>query len=244
MGASRRLAVLAAGLVLSLIVTGCNANLADPSKQNLNNSAAAANAQMGRVNIAISDSSTCGSPAGPFAHVFVTVVDVLVHESATAELGDPGWHDLAPQLRANPKQIDLLNAATTQCLLANLGAGHLTAGHYQQIRIILAQTVMPGTGSGDTLFQTGQCPSNGNCVVLKDGTVQALQLSSEAITGIKIAGGQFAGGEFVVQPGQTVDLNLQFDACASIVQQPGGGFLLKPTIRAFEVQPTTSCPPA
>ncbi len=190
----------------------------------------------------MSDPTSCVSPSGPFSHVLVTVVDVMVHQSASAGVNDAGWVDLTPNLRQNPKQIDLLNSGGTQCLLSNLGAGTLPAGHYQQIRIILAQTVQPVAGSGGTSTANGQCPQIGNCVVLKDGSVHVLQLSSEVQTGIKISSGQIAGGEFIVQAGQNVDLNLMFDACGSIIQQGDGSYLLKPTINATEVQPTTSCP--
>jgi hypothetical protein len=39
-------------------------------------------------------------------------------------------------------------------------------------------------------------------------TPQALQLSSESTTGIKIPSGQIAGGDFTVASGETKDLNI------------------------------------
>lgn len=66
-------------------------------------------------------------------------------------------------------------------------------------------------------------------------TPQTLQLSSESQTGIKIPSGQIAGGSFVVAAGDKKDLNLDFDACASIVTQGNGMYRLKPVLHAGEV---------
>src|SRR2546427_9064784 len=66
-------------------------------------------------------------------------------------------------------------------------------------------------------------------------TPQALQLSSESQTGIKIPSGQIAGGSFTVGSGQTKDLNIDFDACASVVVQGNGQYRLKPVLHAGEV---------
>jgi len=65
-------------------------------------------------------------------------------------------------------------------------------------------------------------------------------LSSQAQTGIKIPSGQIAGGQFVVAAGETKDLNIDFNACASIVTQGNGQFRLKPVLHAGEVNLTSS----
>ena len=191
---------------------------------------------MGTVNTSFSDPPTCASPAGPYSHVFVTIRDVRVHQGAAAPATDAGWVDLAPGLSSSPKQIDLLGAANTQCFLAQLGAQQIQAGSYQQIRVILLANNMASQVSGN------QCGSSAaNCVVLAaDSSVHTLQLSSEAQTGIKIPSGQIAGGRFTVPAGGTVDLNIDFDACASIVVQPNGQFRLKPVLHAGEVSLNTS----
>jgi hypothetical protein len=163
----------------------------------------------------------------------VTVTDVKVHQSATASSTDSGWVDLAPGM--SPKQIDLLGAASAQCFLANLGAQQIQAGNYQQIRIILLANSMASQVSGN------QCGAGAaNCVVLSDNSVHTLQLSSEAQTGIKIPSGQIAGGHFTVPAGGTVDLNIDFDGCASIVITGNGQFRLKPVLHAGEVSLNTS----
>jgi hypothetical protein len=64
-----------------------------------------------------------------------------------------------------------------------------------------------------------------------------LQLSSESKTGIKIPPGQIAGGKFVVAAGESKDLDLDFNACSSIVREGNGTFRLKPVLHAGEVAP-------
>src|SRR5262245_43200528 len=74
------------------------------------------------VNIMVSDPATCSGPRGTISHVFVTITDVEIHTSASAEPNDPGWIDLTPNLKQNPMQVDLLGQANNQCFLATLGS--------------------------------------------------------------------------------------------------------------------------
>jgi hypothetical protein len=149
-----------------------------------------------------------------------------------------GWQELAPQLNSAPMQIDLFAAASNTCLLTNLGSNAaLPAGTYQQIRLLL----VPNDGSGGATPAMNACGSQGfNCVVLHDGTVIELQLSSQANTGIKIPPGQVVGGPITVNAGQDVDLNIDFSACASIVPQGNGKFRLVPVLTAEQVSTNTS----
>lgn len=181
------------------------------------------------VQTTLSDPSTCKSPQGPFSHIYVTVTDVLIHQSANAGPNDSGWVDLTPDLQKNPAQVDLLGVAN-QCFLATLGSAGIPAGSYQQIRIILA----PNSAS----VSNNKCGANANCLMLASdltNTPQPLQMSSQMQTGIKIPSGQIAGGQFTVAGGDHKDLNLDFDACASIVTQGNGQFRMKPVLHAGEV---------
>src|SRR5919204_3551229 len=117
----------------------------------------------GFVNTMVSDPPTCSSPNGPYLHVFVTVTDVEIHSSSSGQ-----WVDLTPNLQ--PKQIDLLGKADTQCFLAMLGSKtELQAGKYEQLRIHLADT----SAKNVSLQSANQCGSTGNaslnCVVLAPG---------------------------------------------------------------------------
>jgi hypothetical protein len=188
----------------------------------------------GTVNLTLSDPPTCAAPQGPYSHVYVTVTDVLIHTSSTANANDPNWVDLTPNLKNNPVQVDLL-AQSNQCFLAMLGSTGIPAGTYQQIRIILA--------NNGAAVANNKCGVSANCLMLAgdpSNTPQALQLSSESQTGIKIPSGQIAGGKFVIGPGETKDLNLDFDACASVVVLGSGQYRLKPVLHAGEISLTST----
>jgi len=180
------------------------------------------------VSTTMSDPPTCAAPTGQYTHVYVTISDVQIHTSATAGATDAGWVDLTPGLKTAPKQVDLLALGGTGCVLADLGSKtNIPAGTYQQIRLYLAPNSASVAGNA--------CGSNGaNCVVV-NGTTTTLSLSSETQTGIKIPPGQIAGGAFTVAAGDNKSLDIDFDACASIVVQGNGGFRLKPTLHAGEV---------
>lgn len=70
--------------------------------------------------------------------------------------------------------------------------------------------------------------------------ISALQLSSQANTGLKIPPGQIVGGPLHVAAVQSADINVDFNACASIVQEGNGVFRLKPTLTASVISPNTS----
>jgi hypothetical protein len=187
------------------------------------------------VNLSVSDPPTCSAPNGPYSHVFVTVTDVQIHTNANAGPNDSGFVDLTPNLKNSPKQVDLLAQATTECFLAMLGSKvEIPAGTYQQIRIFLAPD--------GTTITNNQCTGNAaNCVVLtSDGSVHDLKLASEAQSGLKIPSGQIAGGNFTIASGQTKDLDIDFNACASIIGNGNGNFILKPVLHAGEVGTTSA----
>ncbi len=62
-------------------------------------------------------------------------------------------------------------------------------------------------------------------------TPRPLLLSSQSKTGLKIPSGQIAAtARFVIAAGETKDLDIDFDACASIVTEGNGQFRLKPVL--------------
>ena len=185
---------------------------------------------MAKINVMVSDPATCATPNGPYSHVYVTITDVRAHTSSSAGPNDSGWADLTPNLKTAPKQVDLLGLANNQCFLATLGdTQQLQAGTYQQIRIILA---------ADSTGLTSNACGNGsaNCVQLsKDSSFHALNLSSEAQTGIKIPASHIAGGGLTVESGKTTDLDIDFQTCDSIHKEGNGQYRFTPVLRAGTV---------
>jgi Domain of unknown function (DUF4382) len=187
------------------------------------------------VNVRVSDPATCSGPKGTFSHIYATITDVQINASANAGNNDSGWIDLTPSLAQNPQQVDLLGQASNQCFLATLGdPTALQPGSYQQIRIMLA--------SNGTVAVNNACGTTANCVMLSSSptAAQPLLLSSEAKTGIKIPSGQISGGQFVIAAGETEDLDIDFNACESIVAEGNGQFRLKPVLHAGEVSLTST----
>jgi len=192
----------------------------------------------GSVVVTLSDPPSCAAPSGAakipdgsFSNVWITIRSIQAHISATADDNSPGWQELAPQLNSAPAQVDLLHLpAQGQCLLEHLGSASLPAGDYQQIRLILLANASP-SGSAPANNACASLGSVFNCVVDGAGT-HTLNLSSEANTGLKIPPGQVMGGPIHVAEGQSVDLNIDFNTCASILKEGNGEFRLKPTLTA------------
>ena len=196
---------------------------------------------MGTVLVSISDPPSCKPPIGNVMHVFITVRSVRAHTSATADDNSAGWQELAPQLASTPMQIDLFSKPDTRCVLAQLGSASLPVGNLQQIRLVLLSN---NPAAGAAVPSPNACAGHGfNCVVVEDNgvsTMHELVLSSQDNTGLKIPPGQIMGGPIQVTAGQSVDLNIDFNACASIVQEGNGTFRLKPTLTAGVVSANTS----
>lgn len=143
----------------------------------------------------------------------------------------------------------------------------LPVGDYQQIRLkLLGNGTDPATVNlltpnpaigGVQTSSTNACAVLGsnvwNCVALPTSTPPAgcaqttlngnsvalcpLQLPSEAQTGLKVPPGQIEGGPIHVAQGQSVDIDLDFDACRSVLQTGAGNFLLKPALVGRVVSP-------
>ncbi len=191
-------------------------------------------APTGTVNVSMTDPATCNGPTG-FSHVYVTVTKVTANINADASPTDSGWQTLV-DLTSSPMQIDLLSLAnpTSVCLLKTLGSsGPLPPGKYQQIRFYLLSNTASGSGTpGSNLCQNN---TGWNCVETQSGTFSELQLPSEVQTGIKIPSTHIVSGGMTVTASQSVDLNIDFQSCESIVREGNGQYRLKPVLFAGEV---------
>jgi Domain of unknown function (DUF4382)/Carboxypeptidase regulatory-like domain len=192
-------------------------------------------ATTGTVNVTISDPLTCGSQ---LPHIYLTITKVMANIDANAGPSSSGWQPLV-DLTSSPMQIDLpsLNPTIT-CVLKTLGSsGPLPPGKYQQIRLyLLSNNPTAGVQTPDPMTNScGQNGSNGwNCVDTGSGIVE-LQLPSEVQTGLKIPSPNITSGGLTVAAGQSVDLDLDIQSCASIVRQGNGKYRLKPVLFAGEV---------
>ncbi len=140
----------------------------------------------------------------------VTVVRVDAHRSGgsatvdtAAEPGTAGW----VVLTSTAQVVDLMQIAADAT--AVLGSETVSAGRYNQVRLLLA--------SGAT--------------VTVNGETESLQVPSGSQTGIKIV------GNFDVEAGKTYTMTLDFDTDESI-KVNGQGYRLDPVIQieSFEEQ--------
>jgi len=180
----------------------------------------------GAITTTLSDPPSC---ALAFDHVYVTVTKVTANISSSADESASGWVTLA-DLTGSPKQVDLLHLPGSGACVLSQTLGSTTGlqpGNYQQIRLyLLANNASSGPDAN-------ACGAGAfNCVVPAGGAAQPLLLSSEAQTGLKIPPGQIAGGAISLEAGQSADINIDFDACASILRQGNGQYRLKPTLHA------------
>lgn len=161
---------------------------------------------MGTLSVSMTDAPSCG-----FDAVNVTVNKVRVNQSSTASDTDAGWTDIT---LSPARKINLLNL--TNGALEALGQTSLSAGHYNQLRLVLD----PNTGTGMA-----------NSVVVSGSTTElSLDTPSAVQSGIKLI------NSFDVAAGQRVDLVLDFDACKSVVTKGNGKYALKPVVKVI---PTT-----
>jgi hypothetical protein len=188
--------------VLLIIMAGCS------SSSNSSSSSGSSSAP-GTLGVSLTDAPACG-----FDEVNVTVSKVRVHQSSSAAENDAGWTDITLTPARKINLLDLTNG-----VLEDLGQTPLAAGHYTQLRLVLASN---GTGSNIA-----------NSVVITSGTTTteiALDTPSAVQSGIKLI------NEFDVAAGQRVDLVLDFDACKSVVKRGNSGkYNLKPVIKVIPV---------
>ena len=156
---------------------------------------------VGTLRVALTDSPACGYDA-----VNVTIEKIRVHQSASATDTDAGWTDLAV---TPSRRIDLLTL--TNGVLEELGQTLLPAGHYTQMRLLLAGN----GGSG----------APANSVVPTGGDEVALTTPSAQQTGLKF------NVDITVGANQIADVVLDFDACKSVVRRGSSGqYNLMPVI--------------
>jgi len=165
-------------------------------------------AATGTLSTLLTDASTVSYQA-----VYVTISRVEVHAD-----GGAGW-----QTVANPNQtynlLELVNGVRE-----TLGIAVLDAGHYTQMRLVLG-----GTPDADVNIFSLPHPF-ANYVIDQDDVVQELTVPSGMTTGLKVVNG------FDINPDQTTELILDFDAMHSVVIAGSSGkYQLKPTVKVLDV---------
>jgi hypothetical protein len=163
----------------------------------------------GVLKVSLTDAPACG-----YDNVWVTVTKVRVHRSDTAGENDSGWSEVVVDPSSGGRKIDLLELQNG--VLADLGQTALPAGHYSQVRLVLADNATVAAA---------------NELVLSDTKARvSLDTPSAQQSGLKLKHG------FDVEDGAEADLVLDFDACRSIVKAGNSGkYNLKPVISVLPI---------
>lgn len=152
----------------------------------------------GTLRVSLTDAPT---PIEGVEALHITVSEVRVNPNS----GDDGqWYDILPDtLTAEERTFDLLELANGNRVI--LGEEDLPPGDYEQIRLVVEESV-----------------------VTVDGTVYPLKIPSGSTSGLKIL------FDFEVESDQLIGVTLDFDVGRSLIATPPGStnFKLKPVIRA------------
>ena len=158
-------------------------------------------AEMGTLRLALTDAPACGYDA-----VNITIEKVRVNQNSSAQDADAGWSEI---VLSPARRVDLLTL--TNGVLEELGETTLPAGHYTQMRLVLA--------ANDAAAPLA------NSVTPTGGTETALTTPSAQQSGLKL------NTDITVASNQRADFVLDFDACKSIVKRGNSGqYNLKPVI--------------
>ncbi len=191
-----------------LIMAGCSSSSNSGSNSDSSGGNGSSSSAPGTLSVSLTDAPACG-----FDEVNVTVSKVRVHQSPSAAENDAGWSEITLTPARKINLLDLTNG-----VLESLGETSLPAGHYTQLRLVLVGNT--GSSTANSLVLSGVTPT----------TEIPLATPSAVQSGIKLI------NEFDVDPGQRVDLILDFDACKSVVKSGNSGkYSLKPVIRVIPV---------
>jgi hypothetical protein len=132
-------------------------------------------------------------------HLFVTVRGVEIHAGTVADENSLDWVELAPGLRQEPRQVDLMAANAPEILAQNAA---VPAAVYRQMRVRFADN------ESEKMTDQNACGVVGwNCLVMGDGRVEPLSFTgnpSELLMHLE-------GGEMVILPDTQNQLRLSLD---------------------------------
>lgn len=222
----------------------CVAFFSDPSEGTLSistDTCSIKNQETGNVRLRFSpspDSAKAWRKAG-IQQIFLTLREIDARSKPDSGDDSPAWYDLAPNLKQQPVQIDLLAETDDASPRYLIDRAKLPAGAYTQIRIFL---MSDQAGSGVSLPPENLCGTTAlNCVLTRDGNVHSLRLRAEPIL---IDAGQPTTAVLYVLRDTTSNLDLQFIPGASQIYALGQAAWFDPSLNARWTFSSPSTDPA
>jgi Domain of unknown function (DUF4382) len=200
------------------------------------------NSATGTVRLRVAASPAPEAQAAPtpiptsIQHIFVTLRGIEATPSAIPNDDSPNWRELAPQLAAQPKQLDLLAHCPDSCAEnQNMFAGvAVSVDAYRQIRLRLSSNQ---PAADEPLPEVNACGSVGfSCVITADGGIRALALDGLSPQ-FQISSDHISGGFFQVLPDTAINLDIEFNPQSSLFFPVNNAVRLVPT---FTVEPQAS----
>jgi hypothetical protein len=193
------------------------------------------NLGIGNGTITVRINSVRPSPAAPMSpnlqHLFITLRGIEANPNDDAAEDSPDWQELAPQLAAEPAQMDLMATTVSgvSCASRLTRKSALRASVYRQIRLRL---VPDQAASGEPQPKNNKCNGpNFNCAVDTNGHEHALALKNGA-RDLLITSDRITDGSFNVLPDTETDLSIVFDPYSSFAAATGDAVQITPVFSA------------
>ena len=169
-------------------------------------------------------------------HIFVSLRGVEALAASLADEDSPEWQELAPELAAQPMQVDLLARAADSCGTNSLGDATIPQGVYNQVRLRL---VPNQPGANEPVPEQNACgPTGFNCVVAEDDMARPIAWGETPE--LRVPAERIDGGFFRVLPGGDIRLAVEFDPRSSMAVPAGDAVRLFPTFSVSQQVPCES----
>jgi hypothetical protein len=146
--------------------------------------------------------------------VFLSLRGIDIHSKSKAGDESSDWQELLPQLKKQPRQIDLLNGSTnSRPVDPIIESALLPAGTYDLVRLRL----VPNQAVANDETPAGNaCGSLGaSCAVMANGQIEPLVFDNDTLES-RFAPGTTADRLFLVLPDSNSELHIELTPVASI----------------------------
>jgi Domain of unknown function (DUF4382) len=165
------------------------------------------------------------SSAADLQHILVSIRGIEALPADPPDNTSPEWQELAPTLRQNPVQADLLAPAANACQRAPISLAAVPAGNYLKVRLSLVPDPPP---DGEPVPAPNRCGAVGlHCAVSSSGEVRPLAWNG-ALESLPIASADAIEDAFRVQPDAETTLTLSFHPYAAMVGPSGNALRVAP----------------